>query len=278
MFISIGAACNIKYQLDLIFGKKETLFFDWLMTDMTSVIEIFNNYNDITKLLYYDNVIQNPKNPSHNKKACIIIKSLSLCESMHDIDLNVTQQKIYDFIEKYKRRLDRIITYIKNNNDIIYFVRHGDINYDEKNKFIDIIKEINPNCNFILASLIKSNIDLSILLQSDNYICININKFKKNTDHVDWRNEQYNWLSIFNTISNKQKIKNIEDDKQYDKQDNKQDNNQDNNQDNKHLPSNIISTHNISLLNRSLNNNPIIYKSILNIQKTNLLKIKLYKK
>ena len=34
VFISIGTACNVKNQIDKHTGKKETLFFDWLMTDV----------------------------------------------------------------------------------------------------------------------------------------------------------------------------------------------------------------------------------------------------
>ena len=206
MFISIGSACNVKYQLDIIFGKKETLFFDWLMTDMQSVIEIFNNYDDINKLLYYNNIIQNPLNPVHNNKSRIVIKSLSYCESIHDIDIHITPQKIYDFIEKYKRRYERIINYIKDYNNKIYFIRHGEINCEYKNQFIKIIKKINPKCDFILASVIENISNDSIIEKTENYICINLNKFKKQVIRIDWKNEQYNWKSIFNVISNEQII------------------------------------------------------------------------
>ena len=37
MFISIGKNCSVKYNIDKFTVSKETLFFDWLMTDMDSV-------------------------------------------------------------------------------------------------------------------------------------------------------------------------------------------------------------------------------------------------
>ena len=36
MFISIGTACDVKYNIDKFTDSKATLFFDWLMTDMAS--------------------------------------------------------------------------------------------------------------------------------------------------------------------------------------------------------------------------------------------------
>ncbi len=45
-YISIGDACCVKYNIDKYRGNSETLFFDWLMTSMDSVIEILN-CNDI---------------------------------------------------------------------------------------------------------------------------------------------------------------------------------------------------------------------------------------
>ena len=38
-YISIGNACSVKYNIDKYRGKSKTLFFDWLMTSMDSVIE-----------------------------------------------------------------------------------------------------------------------------------------------------------------------------------------------------------------------------------------------
>ena len=61
VFISIGTACNVKNQIDKHTGKKETLFFDWLMTDMNSVISILkcNNIDEIFKSEMRDLLLEN---------------------------------------------------------------------------------------------------------------------------------------------------------------------------------------------------------------------------
>lgn len=51
VFISIGESCCIKYQLNLWKEKQATLFFDWLQTDMKSVILILS-CNDIIDILH----------------------------------------------------------------------------------------------------------------------------------------------------------------------------------------------------------------------------------
>ena len=62
VFISIGYVCNVKYQIDKYRDKKETLFFDYLMTHMDSVISILSckniddilNYNLETGVLWHE--------------------------------------------------------------------------------------------------------------------------------------------------------------------------------------------------------------------------------
>ncbi len=63
IFISIGNACNVKYQIDKNTTKKETLFFDWLMTDMQSVVKVFEHYNNIDEILNLSTVKQDINNP-----------------------------------------------------------------------------------------------------------------------------------------------------------------------------------------------------------------------
>ena len=200
IYISIGTACNVKYQIDRFFGKKQTLFFDWLMTDMDSVINILNYYNNINELLFYDNIIRDPSQPIAGIYSQIIIKSLSFCVSIHDIDKNITKDKINDFINKYIRRFNRIIDYIKQSNKI-YFIRYGEvINNIQKINFINIIKKINSNCNFTLVSLIENNSINNIIENDNNYICININRYIISNGINDWHTNNLNWKKIFDDM------------------------------------------------------------------------------
>ena len=45
-FISLGAACDVKYQLEAKFKKinniKETYFFDWIVSDFKTVLNVLN--------------------------------------------------------------------------------------------------------------------------------------------------------------------------------------------------------------------------------------------
>ena len=45
-FISLGEACDVKYQLETKFKKfnktQETYFFDWLVTDFKTVLSVLN--------------------------------------------------------------------------------------------------------------------------------------------------------------------------------------------------------------------------------------------
>ncbi len=90
-YISVGNACNVKQQIQKYKGGCETLFFDWLMTDMHSVNSIIG-CNDINNLLFFDNICSNPNEPIFNNNSRIIIKSLSFCISIHDIKINFTDK------------------------------------------------------------------------------------------------------------------------------------------------------------------------------------------
>ena len=135
MFISIGNACDVKYNIDKFTGSKETLFFDWLMTDMNSVNTILG-IDKIDNILFFENIIRNKKNPTSHNNSRIIIKSLSYCESIHDVPILYNSSHINKFIGKYKRRYNRIIQIILKNKSKIYFIRKGKITIDQRNTFI----------------------------------------------------------------------------------------------------------------------------------------------
>lgn len=197
MFISIGNACDVKYNIDNFTGCKETYFFDWLLTDMGSVNQILGTTN-IDNILFFTNVIDNPKIPTHGSNSRIMIKSLSYCESIHDIPFSYNYSHIHDFIEKYKRRYRRIIDTILTNKSVIYFIRKGKITPDEKNIFIKNIKNINANCNFKLVELLdqKPTNDL------DNYfISVNLENYRIKPANNNWKSNYWNWKQIFIDIS-----------------------------------------------------------------------------
>lgn len=194
-FISIGDSCNIKHQIDTNHIKEETLFFDWLMSDMDSVNIILKNHNNIDDIININKLTIKTKNRSKSK---IYFNFLPRMISMHDVKINYNQDDLKEFINKYKRRFNRIIDYIKNYNDKIIFLKYKHINIQQKNDFIKNIKSINTNCNFKLIVFFKNDLQLD----NDKYF-ININlKNYLIKNKKDWKTDQYNWKLIFKNIKN----------------------------------------------------------------------------
>ena len=193
VYISIGVACSVKYQIDKHKHKIETLFFDRLITSMKSVIEILS-CDDINKILYFDNIIRDANNNSR-----VIIKSLDHCVSIHDLKINFTNNDILEFIDKYKRRFNRIIKYIKS-DEKIYFIRTGSVYNYTQQKFIKTILKINPNCNFSLIIIDNNKNNINNILKSVHclYIKLNIDIPKP----LDWTQTYLNWNKIFLDIEN----------------------------------------------------------------------------
>jgi hypothetical protein len=195
IFISIGDACSVKYQIDKYLCKKETLIFDRVITDMNSVIKILNNYDKIDTIINFDNIIKHPYNPVKADKSRITIKCLTNFQSIHDISIDMLETEVLEFIKTYKRRLERVIDYI-NGNRKIFFVRVGNIKNKEQIEFINAIKKINPNCDFSLVGL-NNNADFI----DKNIINMNLNKYIiKEIDESDWSKSYYDWKTIFNDI------------------------------------------------------------------------------
>jgi len=192
--ISIGKACNVKYQIDKHIGKRETLFFDWLMTDIASVIKLLK-CESINDILNIDSIKVDPVTPIIDFNSRILITSLPNCISIHDIPINLSNKDIIVFIDKYKRRYERLINIIKSNEEI-FFIRYGEIDYESKKLFIETIQSINKNCKFTLV-IVKENHSNNVI-RSDNLLEINITYPQELVD--DWTTDWLDWKLIFNTM------------------------------------------------------------------------------
>lgn len=189
--ISIGSRCNVKYQINKYY-KSETLFFDWLVTDMATVILVLQCKN-IDTILSPEYVV---KYPWRNR--AVTVNSLPYCLSIHDIN-RVNDKEILNFIDKYKRRHERLINIIKS-VDTLHFIRYGKIEATEKEAFIHTILDINPDCNFTLVSVNIEQLSDSIV-RSEHYLEINLS-YKPSTNELsDWGTSYLNWRSIFNIIT-----------------------------------------------------------------------------
>ena len=118
--ISIGSECNVKHQIDKHIGKSETLFFDWLMADIASVIKLLK-CKSIDDILNINSVKVDQVTPIVESNSRILITSLPNCISIHDSPINPSEKDISDFIDKYKRRYQRIIDIINSNENVFFY-------------------------------------------------------------------------------------------------------------------------------------------------------------
>ena len=197
-YISIGCAGSVKYNINKYRDKCETLFFDWLMTSMNSVIDILS-VDDISEILYFDNIIRDVNIPFCGNYSRIVIKSLDFCVSIHDLPRIYENNEIFEFIDKYKRRFNRIIKYIKSNEKIV-FIRAGNEGFDIINKFIETIKKINPNSDFTVVVICNNEKNKTEILQQKNLLYINLNIVVPSD--AEWTQSFLNWEQIFLLIEN----------------------------------------------------------------------------
>ena len=119
--ISIGSTCQVKNSIDLIFKQEETNFFDWLITDFKSVLYVLKHNNDtelITPSKFTNEegfIAGRTFDNDHHKMGHIYFKMISV----HDFPLETPYMDMMNtFIEKYKRRLHRLIELIHSEDNI----------------------------------------------------------------------------------------------------------------------------------------------------------------
>lgn len=196
MFISIGTNCLIRIRLDIRYGKQETLFFDWLITDFESVIKIFKMYNKFDELFFPDSIVQCQIDKPNRYK----ISTLTQCVSIHDFKQIPTRADILDFIEKYRRRINRIIEFIKGDKKI-YFTRWclNERDMDYARNLCEAIQEISNTCNFIIVLIFPNQTAYTVNLVNTNLLRITL-PLPDNYQADDITKSSYNWEQIFEDI------------------------------------------------------------------------------
>ena len=208
--ISLGAACQVKFNIDRFYKSEETNFFDWLITDFKSVLYILKNINNqqlITKLKFTcENIYMTGKNSDCHKIECTDFKMISL----HDCPSNINYMDYIDeFIVKYNRRLDRLKNLIKSNENIhmIHCLDHKFtdgyiITNDDLCDYKKFLSDINFNHNCFLHIVIPpkyNNIDFNNLIEDKVYVYYLHDTQQGNND---WTNTNFNWNIIFDKINN----------------------------------------------------------------------------
>lgn len=145
IIIPLGNSCNITFLLQNCKLKKYTTLFEQFIT---------KNIHNITNVL-----LKIINNNDHD-----IIKVFNNHIYIEDNNIFSGHYTIDEFIPIYKRRRDRLLECIKNNNNILFvrFDYDNEINNKDIDDFQNAIKNINININN-MKLLIISNNDLKLI-------------------------------------------------------------------------------------------------------------------
>lgn len=199
-FISLGEACDVKYQLEAKFKEhnkiQETYFFDWIVSDFKTVLSVLSG--DFLKKFKKENLIIDNTNSKYNGSV-IKIKNFSNFTSLHDLPKDYTDGDLDEFINKYLRRYDRFINLIKNSNEKMFFIRKTKdiISYRDIIFFNNYVKKINPFNKVylvILCSYIPEDYKLA-----HGVILINYERLKL-FESKDWKANNFNWNFILDLL------------------------------------------------------------------------------
>ena len=208
VFVSLGSSCSVAWQLQKNNRRKWAYPFDWVRSDDLDMITntLTNNFvNFIDSSKKISESIKFPISDSEDfpevnnvQNQSIIMKNQYGIKFYHDFS---NESDIDQVDQKYKRRIERLIELI-NGDQKIYFIRDeikpSKISCDKINRFIKIIKDINPDCKFKLIIIVHNpdNKDLEIFkFKMENTEIIND---KEKFD--DWKRPNFDWNGLF-TVS-----------------------------------------------------------------------------
>jgi hypothetical protein len=209
-----GPACAIATIIKKHFynNNYETNMFDFLEVSLESIIKVLsinNNNLNIEDYLKnnYDIIVNNDGNNS------VFFNNFDKLISHHDLILNYNEEIFNNFIEKYKRRYNRLINHILN-EEKIFFIRFGIEEKDSIINFINNIKKINNNLEVYFINLYFDENNKKLYDDIKNYYYINfydnIDFNKIYSEDLFYKTMEFNWIPIFeiinNNLSNSEKI------------------------------------------------------------------------
>jgi hypothetical protein len=200
-YISLGASCSTIYQINKFIGNKQTLFFDWLLSELfEDVIELFKNHDSIDDFLNSRDITILEEKSGHTHK--IQFNKFQNLYSLHDLSENYTDNDILIFVNKTKKRYFRLIKQLFLPNQHIYFLRVGkdSPNINQKINFCNVIKKINPEIAFKLVT-IKYGINYSnSIIYNESMIDISLYDNKTKSETMTWRLNHLDWGFVFTNI------------------------------------------------------------------------------
>lgn len=213
VFISLGTSCKVRESIDRYNGfRNETNFFDWVLSNFTTVLFVIQNIDHPEMFLTANKFIKN--SPSSNNPTHYIANHVQLYfSSLHDFPVSIEYNDyMIPFLEKYKRRLLRLKNIIMNNNDILHFIHmipFASIIPSIENIyfFIIYIQKINSNCKFYLHLLIPPELHVYAETIDKLNICHNVKTHYMICTNpngevtTDGSRIDLNWNEIYNRIT-----------------------------------------------------------------------------
>ena len=197
-----GFACAVATSIKKYYNNNyQTQIFDYLVCSL-------NTINSILKTTNYNDIINNLEITPIDNKSCVKFKNYDNLISYHDLLNPYTKSDYINFIEKYKRRYNRLLEIIKN-EDVLYFIRFGYEDEKDISNFFHIIKYLNVNIkvHFINVYYNKINNDYNYTIINNNcfFVPINFYLFEEKDKIYDvdeyYKTLEYNWDNIFKIIN-----------------------------------------------------------------------------
>jgi hypothetical protein len=208
VFIGLGFACLVRQSIDIFNGfRVETNFFDWLMTNFSTVLFVFQNIDNPSSFLTHDKFTD--KGIADNNLAHRIVEHNELyLTSLHDFPSEMGYwEYVYSFIKKYERRMDRLKNIIQTKPEKINFIHY--IAYsihiptiEQIYYFIMAVQNINPYCNFCLHLLIppELNNDMDLINNLKISTHVDIHYMTSNGSDITLQRTDLNWSQIYSNI------------------------------------------------------------------------------
>ena len=211
--ISLGNSCKVRESIDRFnHVKEETNIFDWVISNFSSVVHIFNSlaHYQENELFHENKFINNGVCPNNTTNSALIHKDMQF-QSIHDIHNNISYDlQKYDFIEKYRRRSKRLRDTLQNypkNIHFLYFISFKESipTIDEIYYFIISTQKMRGNLPFIIHILVPPEFNCYRDVINKCIITNNVNVVYMTSDpSIDPFKEQrrnLNWADIYKSLN-----------------------------------------------------------------------------
>lgn len=197
--ISIGNGCYVRHVIENNYYKHkiETNFFDWLLSSMNSVNQVFQSISSLEFDACDFSIDIDSQGTASTYRTNF--NNFGYLISIHDTQKNLPQEEALKIVaEKYNRRLRRLFSHVKNSEKLI-FVRYSAPEIMEIELFFDYLYKINRLCHYRLL-VFDSGLKLSNHGYNYDVMYVNVEKFRiTGVAHQTWLPE-YDWNAIFDRV------------------------------------------------------------------------------